>query len=169
MSRSDQASDSDVRILAPDRITIARDRFGQLSLSVGDACHDGVRPACCRPIADPARHVALFDVEDREIGLIEDIREIDPQSRRVLEEELELRYLVTRIRAVRSIKSRHGVATWDLDTDRGPRVAHVKDRGDIRRLGGGRVIVTDVHGMRFEISDAAALDDRSLALLDAEA
>ena len=101
--------------------------------------------------------------------MIEDLADIDPDSRQMLIEEIDVTYLITSIRAIQAVQSRHGVTTWQLDTSRGFRMAHLKDRSDIRRLPGRRVILTDVHGMRFEIADTDKLDLRSQALLEAEA
>jgi hypothetical protein len=60
------------------------------------------------------------------------------------------------------------VTTWDLDTDRGSRTIYLKDRGDIRRMSDRRIILIDMHGIRFDIPDTRKLDATSLRLIDTE-
>jgi hypothetical protein len=83
-------------------------------------------------------------------------------------QELDLTHLTVQVLAVRAIESRFGMTSWKLETTRGFRVAHLKDRSQVRWLPDGRVILTDVLGMRFEIRDVDELDDRSKALLETE-
>ena len=169
MDVSNNTTAGNLSVLDPTQLRVTRDDFGKLHLAVGNITYEDVHPVRCYPLFAPHRHIALFDADDQEIGLIEDLNDIKPQYGKILTEEMELRYLVTPIRAIRAVQSRHGVTTWQLETSRGFRSVHLKDRSDIRRLPGRRVLLTDVHGMRFEISDTNKLDPRSLALLEAEA
>jgi hypothetical protein len=112
--------------------------------------------------------VSLMDPEGREIGVIRDVGELDAESRQVLLDELAMVYLSTRVLAIKSINSRWGVGTWELETDRGPRSAHLRDRGDVRALPDGRIILTDVHGVKYEIADPSALDEKSRSFIESE-
>ena len=168
MAFSNHGVDCNISVLDPTQLRLNRDAFGKLHVSIGNTTYEDMRPVRCYPLSAPSRYIGLFDAEDREIGLIDDLNNIDPRSRKILTEELELKCLVIPIRTIRAVESRHGVTTWQLETARGFRLVHVRDRSDIRRLAGRRVILTDVHGMRFEILDTDKLDTRSLALLEAE-
>lgn len=168
MAFSNHGVDCNISVLDPTQLRLNRDAFGKLHLSIGNTTYEDMRPVRCYPLSAPSCYISLFDAEDREIGLIEDLNDIDPRSRKILAEEIELKCLVIPIRAIRAVESRHGVTTWQLETARGFRLVHVKDRSDIRQLAGRRVILTDVHGMRFDILDTDKLDIRSLALLEAE-
>ncbi len=137
-------------------------------MSISDQTHVGVRPVRSCPVSAPGRFVALWDVSGQEIGLIADLDELDDESRRVFLQELDLTHLTVQVLAVRAIESRFGMTSWKLETTRGFRVAHLKDRSQVRWLPDGRVILTDVLGMRFEIRDVDELDDRSKALLETE-
>lgn len=129
---------------------------------------EGVRPVRAFPFTAPGEQIVLIDAQDREIGVLRDLSELDAESRAAIETELELVYLVPRVQSIRSVRSRFGVTTWDLETDRGPRVAHVKERTDIRPLPDGRTILTDVHGVQYEIPPREELDERSRFWLDLE-
>lgn len=166
---SDITSSTEFRQLTPDSVELSRDPHNRLRLSLTDGdTFDEVKPVRAFPLTSPSTCVFLLDSEGDEIGLIEDIDQLPEDSRDTLNEELSLEYFMTRVVSINSVKSRHGVTTWDLETDRGRRTIHVKDRNDIRKLSARRVMFTDVEGMRFEVPDAEKLDDRSQALLDAE-
>ena len=53
-----------------------------------------------------------------------------------------------------------------LQTDRGPTQLTLKAEEDIRRLAGGRLLITDRHGLQFMVDDQAALDPRSRRILE---
>jgi len=65
--------------------------------------------------------------------------------------------------------ARFGVTTWELETDRGSRTAHVKERSDIRPMPDGRIMLTDVDGVKYEIPPMEELDERSRTCLQIEA
>jgi hypothetical protein len=156
--------------LDPRSVRVSRNASGRLVLTIGmgvDEFED-VRPVCAFPLSAPEQHVSLMDSEGREIGVVRDLGELDPESRRVLREEREMVYLTTRVEAIKSVTSRYGIGTWELETDRGPRTIHVRLRGDVRPLPGGRVVLTDIHGVKYEISDVAGLDERSRGFLETE-
>ena len=168
MDEAVQVSTEELPILDPRRVTLQRDAFSRLVLKVGDETHEAVRPVRCYPLSEPDRYIGFFAGVNEQIGLIEDIGELDAASREVLADELALTYLTTHVRSIQSVASQHGLTTWEFDTDRGPRTVYVKDRHDIRRIPPRRVIFTDVHDMRFEVTDTAQLDPRSAALLGEE-
>ena len=154
--------------LPPAQVRLNRDTYHRLVLNLAGAVYESVRPIRPFPLTAPESCVFLIDKDGREIGLVEQVGALEPGSRDLLREVLALEYLSVRILSVRSVKSRHGVTTWDLRTDRGDRIAHVKDRSDVRKLPGNRVLMTDTDGMRYEIPDTGKLDERSLALLESE-
>jgi len=149
-------------------LRLFRDDFGKLHLQVGGRKYKGVRPVRLFPISAPNQEIAFQDAEGKEIGILKEMKALDADSRRCLDEELELIYFVPRVTAIKGVISRHGTTTWDLETDRGPRRIHVKDRSDIRRLPGRRVLLVDVFGLKHDIPDYTQLDERSRALLEQE-
>jgi len=65
---------------------------------------------------------------------------------------------------VRSCKEEFGVFRLDVETDKGRREFHLRNlRDNVLRLPRNRIILTDIHGNRFEIRDVSRLDPRSLA------
>lgn len=160
---------SEIRSLASADVRIRRDTFNRLNLEVGgEIWSEGVRPVQPFPLTAPGCCVLVRDEDGREMGVVEDVEQLEDESKEEVHRELENEYFTSRVVAISSVRSRHGVTTWDLVTERGNRQIHVKDRTDIRKLPEGRIVLTDVHGMKFDIPDIAQLDRRSRAFLGAE-
>jgi hypothetical protein len=170
MTPPHRPEEGDVYFLDPRSTRISRNAFGRLVLTVAGGVDqfEDVRPIRAFPLSAPDRDVSLTDAEGREIGVIPDVNALDPESRQTLVEELDTVYLSTRVHAIKSVQSQYGVGTWELETDRGPRTAYLRDRGDVRALPDGRIILTDVHGVKYEIADPGALDERSRSFIEAE-
>jgi hypothetical protein len=120
------------------------------------------------PVTDPDHYILLLDASDEEIGIVESLSGVPAETREILEQHLERYYFATHINAIRSVQSRHGVTTWDLDTNRGPRTIYLKDRGDIRRISDHRIVLIDMQGIRFDIPDTRKLDTISRTFIDTE-
>ncbi|MDH7571166.1 MAG: DUF1854 domain-containing protein [Armatimonadota bacterium] len=162
-------ADFSLDYLDPKAIRIWRDSFGRLNLQVGDQQYENLRPVRAFPLSAPDRNIALMDSKNKEVGMIADIRKLDKQSRRVLEEELKMVYFMPQVRAILDVKWQHHFTTWTIETDRGQRTIQVRERGDIRTLPDGRIILTDTNGIKYEIRDPKALDERSQEFLEEEA
>jgi hypothetical protein len=156
------------RYLDGKRLRLLAGPSGALCLTLeGDRSYLRVKAARACPISGPDRYISLRDAANKEIGILRDPRELDPDSRRLLAQELRRRYLMPRVLRVRSVTERFGVSTWNVETDRGLREFSVLDHGEnVRRLGAGRLTVQDVDGNRFEIPDLDRLDRRSREILD---
>jgi len=162
-------SNADLRLLEPKCVRLSRDAFGALRLEIGiEERYEPVRVLRALPLTDPNRFISFTDDEGAEIGILEDPSRLDPESRKILEEEIQLVYLRAEVRSIVKVNPRVGLVSWELDTSLGPRTIYLKDRHDIRPLPDGRIILTDVHGAKYEIPSLDALDDRSRAWLEIE-
>ena len=127
-----------------------------------------MRAVRCLPLTRPGQYVSLQDDEGAEIGIIADVAELDRESRKAVEADLDLYYLKAEVKAIIRVEARNGVITWELVTDRGPRTVHVRDRQNIRPLPNGRTILTDIHEAKYEIPPFDELDERSRHWLEIE-
>jgi hypothetical protein len=164
-----QAEIGRLQIVAPERVRVWRDEFRRLHVQVdGGAEHVDVKPMPVFPVSEAADYVSFLDNKDKEVLLLRDPHGLDPDSRKVLEEELGRTYFVPKIIRVHEIEDAHGAARWEVETDRGYRVFDVRDREDVRVIRRTRVLLQDADGNRFEIDDINELDERSRRLLDTE-
>ena len=158
-----------LELLEAPRLRLWRDEFRRLHVLVdGKAEHVDLRPALVFPVSGAAEYMSFVDEKGRELVLLRNPDQLDPESRQVLAEELSRTYFVPRITRIYEIEDAHGSARWEVETDRGYRVFDVRDREDVRILASGRILLQDVDGNRFEIQSLGELDERSQRLLDGE-
>ncbi|MGQ9463024.1 MAG: DUF1854 domain-containing protein [Candidatus Fervidibacter sp.] len=120
----------------------------------------------CFPLTDPNRYISVRDAMNREIGLISDLSELQPDSQKVVKEELERRYLVPVVKRIISINERMGILLWEVETERGYRrfLTRASQEG-IEQPEPHRCVLVDLDGNRYYIPDITALDPISFSLL----
>ena len=163
----DEQATGEVRLLDPKRVRLFRTPEGLPRAVIEDElCCLRLLIMCSFPLSRPQEFVSLRDGSNREIGLIEHLRDLDAQSRRIAEEEIERRYFLPEITAIVRLEGHFGTYDWEVETDRGRRSFVVRGRSEhIVQLPPHRVAVTDVLGNRYQVSDYTTLDRKSQALL----
>jgi len=104
-------------------------------------------------------------MEGNELGMIRDPRELDRDSRKLLEAELRRRYFTPTILQIDSLHEKMGIVEWKVETDRGAKTFLTQSVHSSLRESDAGFIVTDVEGSRYEIQKVADLDPRSAAIL----
>jgi len=152
----------------PDRVQLWENEFQRLCLKVDGKEFINVRPRRAFPLSAKADYVSLLNDKDKEVILLAHPHKLDAESKRALEKALDRMYYVPKILRVDEITEKMGVSTWKAATDRGYAHFEVVDRSQIRRLPGGRLLIVDVDGNRFEIENISKLDERSQELVASE-
>lgn len=119
------------------------------------------------PFDDPYEYISVLDKDQNEIGIIGDLRNIEPNMRKLIEEELERKYYTPTIKAIKQIKERYGFSHWKVETDIGPMQFTVQDTyRSIIRVTSTRLFVVDMNGNRYEIPDIHELDRKSYRMIE---
>ena len=156
-----------VRLLEPAKTKIYRDKEGYLRVKIGSfEEHKVTRVIRAFPITMPWRCIILMNENGREIGLISDVKRLDPESFKVLREELERTYFIPKITKVHDIREEYGILIFRVETDKGPRSFEVTSRRDIRKIGGNRIFIKDADGNFYDIPNYKSLDKQSVDLLE---
>lgn len=140
---------------------------GVLRLTIGEErSYWKVQVYRCFPLTDPNRYISVRDAMNREIGLISDLSELPPESKKVVKEELERRYLIPVVKRIISIKERMGILMWEVESERGYRrfLTRASQEG-IEQPEPHRCVLVDLDGNRYYIPDITALDPISFSLL----
>ena len=137
----------------------------QLETATGEV-HDGVLAVRGFPVSAPGEAVALVDTAGRELVWIGSLSTLPDAARRTVEEALAEREFLPEIRTLEAISRTAAPSVWTVETDRGPTRFVLRGEEDVRRLGGGRLLVTDESGIHYLIRDEAALDRHSRRLLE---
>lgn len=148
-------------------ISVRRDVHGQLVLTDdAGASHAGVLPVRAFPLSAPGEGVALMSADGHELAWFDTLAPLDADSRAVIEGELARREFMPVIRSIRGVSSFSTPCEWDIDTDRGPTRFTLRSEDDIRRLSPQRLLVTDSHGIHYEVAEQGGLDRASRRILD---
>ena len=139
-------------LLDPASISFLRSPRGGLVLQIGAEEYHEFTMRRAFPLEDPERYIGFFLIDGTELGLLEDMAKLEPQTRQQLLDELDKNYFRPVITQINHIGEEFGLVHADIETTRGPR--HIEIRGirsNIRLLDGQRALVEDVDGNRYEL------------------
>ena len=106
--------------------------------------------------------VSVMDDRQSEVGIIRSVSLFAGVGEELLRTELSRRYYAPVIDKILSVKERYGFSYWRVQTAEGNVSFTLHDTyRSIIRAGGGRVVLLDVNGNRFEIPNVEALDRKS--------
>jgi hypothetical protein len=170
-----EASSLDLRYLDPEEVRVWRGEDGRVYCTIADRL-TVLTPMFIRshPLSDRERYLSIRGVETkersvamgREFGLLRDWHRLDPESRGIVQADLERRYLHPKVVAILSVRDYPGVQVCEFDTDRGRREATLRDvRDNVVYLGRSRILITDAEGNRYDVVNVDELDADSQARL----
>jgi hypothetical protein len=152
---------------APGSFALAHDAWGQLVLTDGHGQrHVGVEPVRGFPISNPEQGISICNAEGHELFWIDNLDDLPPAVRRLLEEDLARREFKPVLRRIVKVSANTEPSEWQVETDRGPTRFVVNSEDDVRRLDGHRAMVIDAQGVRYLIPDTRALDAVSRRYLE---
>jgi len=153
--------------MSPQTFTLGRDSHGRLTLTTADGVqHDSVVPVRAFPISAPDDGLSLVSGDGHELVWIDRLDALPADQRALISEELALREFTPTILRITDVSTFATPSTWVVDTDRGPTSFVLKTEDDIRRLGGGRLLIASGQGMQFGVPQVADLDRHSRKLLE---
>jgi hypothetical protein len=127
----------------------------------------GARVRRAFPLSKLDGWLSIADKEGKEIGLLETFDGLDPESRRLLDEELDRRYFTPQITHVDYARFESGMWRFRVRTDRGATEFFVRNwRDSAYETRPERWMIHSVDGVRYEIADLNALDPASRKLMD---
>ncbi len=128
---------------------------------------EDLEPRMLFPFSNQTMYITLLDKNEREVGFVRDLEEIDAASRQALEECFREYYMIPKIKRLISCVEKFGALEWKVETDRGVISFRIRSRhSDIKHLGRGhRLLIRDANDNRYEIPDYTTLDARSASLL----
>jgi hypothetical protein len=153
--------------LEPSELNLFFSPKDRLRLTVGtDRSYPTVKPVWSAPLSHPNTYLALLNGKGEEIVTVPDPRTLPKASLEAVEAELRRRYLTATVTAVDNAKVEFGATYWSVESDRGHRdfVTQSLQENAIW-LSPTHLLLLDVDGNRFEITDIQALDARSQQII----
>ncbi len=158
-----------LRYLTKDNAVFERTEGGFVSLAYDGKKWERVQVIRLFPFTEPDQFISIRTVEERskEIGVIEDMKQVSKETRRMLEEQLNLHYFTPVIQKIINIKDEYGYAYFHVMTDRGEcRFTINMGSNAVVRLTDTRLLITDLDENRFEIPDVLKLSQKEQRKLD---
>lgn len=125
------------------------------------------------PIEQPLNYISVADYENKEIGIVKCVGDLAEGQRAIVIAELDNRYYSPEVLEVLSVQDKLGYVYMEMrlrnkQGNEYTKNCAVKDVSrNIRMLSDTSVIIFDVDGNRYIISDVAKLNRQSMRKLDA--
>lgn len=158
-----------LRYITKDNAKFSRTEGGFVRLEYDGRVWERIQVIRLFPFTDPDRFISLRTVDERskEIGVIASMKEVDKDTRKMLDEQLNLHYFTPVIEKIIDIKDEYGYAYFHVLTDRGECRFTINMGGNaVVRLSDSRLLITDLDENRFEIRDVFALTSKEQRKLD---
>lgn len=158
-----------LRYLDKKNAVFERTLGGFVSLRIGEEFYPRVQVVRMFPFSDPDQYISIRtpDENSKEIGIIEDIKQVSAETAAMLAEQLNLRYFTPIITKIINIKDEYGYAYFDVVTDRGACRFTINMGGHaVVHLSETRILISDIDENRFEIPDINRLTIKELKKLD---
>lgn len=125
------------------------------------------------PVTNPDEFLSVREPDSKkqgrgkEIGMIRRMTDFDAETQKLFLEELDRRYFTPELKKINAVKDKFGYLYWDVVTTAG-NVTFVLNNpfSNIRILEDGRILINDIDGNVFRISDPTKLDSASLKKIE---
>lgn len=146
-----------------------RTNGGFINLTFEGVTYERVKVVRLFPFTDANKFISIRQNNDKakEIGIIEDLDELNKETKEMIEEQLRLNYFTPVIEKIYNIKDEYGYAYFHVKTDKGEcKFAINMASNAVTKLSDSRLIITDLDENRFEIRDVNALTQKERRKLD---
>ena len=146
----------EMRFLTKDNAVFHRTEGGFVALEFGDRKYDRVGIYLTFPLTEPEEYISVREADEKakEIGIIENLSQLEKDQQDMIREQIRLRYFMPVITKVLDIRDEYGYAYWNVTTNFGACRFTTRMSGDaVLLLGDARMMVTDIDGNRYEIPD----------------
>ena len=158
-----------LRYINKDNAELKRTDGGFVSVRIGEEFYPRVQVVRMFPFSDPQKYISIRtpDEHSKEIGIIEDMKNVTKETAQMLTEQLNLRYFTPIIKKIVNIKEEYGYAYFEVVTDRGACRFTINMGGHaVVHLSETRILISDIDENRFEIPDIMQLSAKELKKLD---
>jgi hypothetical protein len=146
--------------LPPSALRLSRRQDGQYAAEWG-AHHVVVQVTRCFPWTEPGRHISLRDADERELCFVNQLEDLDPESRTVLQQALAEVSFVIEITGIEALQEEYEIRTWRVHTVQGSRSFQTKRDEWPQEMPNGGLLIRDVAGDLFFIRQLDGLDAES--------
>ncbi len=156
-----------IEFLNPEKCKFSFNQNGFLVLTVDEGNKGRVKLIRSYPYTLTDEYICVHDIEDNEIGIVRDLKELDKASQDAANKELENRYYCPTVTAVKSIKERMGHFYFETVIDGKDKSFTVRNlTRNLRFANESTLLIFDVDGNRYVIPDHEKIEPKSRRLLE---
>jgi hypothetical protein len=158
--KAESADLLELRYITKDNAKFERTPGGFVKLTYKDATYDRVGVYRTFPVTMPEEFISIREANEkaREIGVVEKISDLDPETAKMLKEQLDLRYFTPEITRIFDIKTEYGYGYFHVMTTYGECRFTIHNGGSsVVSLTDTRIVINDLDGNRFEVPDIMKL------------
>lgn len=156
-----------LEFLNPNECRFFKNKNGFLTLELNNENKGRVKLSRSYPFSKPTEYICVADLEDKEIGILRDISELDNDSQLLADEELKTRYFCPTITEIKSIKEKMGHFYFETKIGVKERNFTVKNiTRNVRFAGEDTLLIFDMDGNRYIMPEFSKTDIKSKRLLE---
>ena len=167
--KAESADLLELRYLTKENAKFERTAGGFVKLTYKDKTYDRVGVYRTFPVTMPEEFISIREADEkaREIGVVEKLSELDPETAKMLKEQLDLRYFTPEITKIFDIKTEYGYGYFHVMTTYGECRFTIHNGGSsVISLTDTRIVINDLDGNRFEVPDITKLTTNERKKLD---
>jgi hypothetical protein len=158
--KAESADLLELRYLTKENARFERTNGGFVKLTYKDTTYDRVSVYRTFPVTMPEEFISIREANEkaREIGVVEKLSDLDPETAKMLKEQLDLRYFTPEITKIFDIKTEYGYGYFHVMTTYGECRFTIHNGGSsVVSLTDTRIVINDLDGNRFEVPDIMKL------------
>ncbi len=156
-----------VEFMNPEKVKFSFNENGFLTVEAGEEYAGRVKLVKSYPYSFDDEYICVQNLEDKELGIIRDLKELDKGSYDSAVEELRRRYYCPKVSSVKSIKERMGHFYFETVIDGKDKHFTVRDlTRNMRFIENNTLLIFDVDGNRYIIPDYEKIETKSKRLLE---
>lgn len=164
---TDLSDAAKIRYLTQDTTVFTKTAGNMLSVKVEDEEHPVVYLHCSFPHTSKRIYVSVRNIENKEIGIIQNLDDFPKDIVSLLEEQIQIRYFSPEITKVVKIHEEFGYSYWDAETTAGVCRFTVRGGGgNVKLVSEKRLLINDVDGNRFIIPSMDRLTDKEYRMVE---
>jgi len=143
----------------------SKNQHGQLQVLREGNMLLSVKPKRCFPWGEQNRYISIRDMENNEVTLVQNLDDLDEDSRQAVGDALNETSFVFTIERIVDIETEFEIRVWHVITDQGEYHFQTKLDEWPMKLEQGQFIIKDVAGNLYSVADIDSLDERSRRFL----
>lgn len=156
-----------IEFLKPENCVFSFNDNGFLIMTLDGELKGRVKLIRTYPYSRTDEYICVHDLEDNEIGIIRDLKELDTNSKESAEKELINRYYCPTVTAVKSVKERMGHFYFQTVVDGKEKNFTVRDiTRNMRFASDDTLLIFDMDGNRYVIPEFEKIEPKSKRLLE---